>query len=146
VTEIDDDTYHAMEGLHITLKTPRVGKLVAGSPVYYRGVRVGQVEGSSLSSDGRAAQLRIVVGDDYATLIRANTKFWNCSGISTNMSLLGGMQVTSESVASVLEGGVAFATPDNAQMGARASSGATFDLADKSEDAWLKWQPTIPIN
>ena len=62
------------------------------------------------------------------------------------MSLLGGMQVKSESVTSILEGGVAFATPDNALMGARAGSGASFDLADQSEDAWLKWQPNIPLN
>jgi hypothetical protein len=26
------------------------------------------------------------------------------------------------------------------------SSGATFALADKSDDAWLKWQPKIPRN
>jgi len=146
VTETDEDTYHPMEGLHLVLKTGKVGKLIAGSPVYYRGVRVGQVEGSSLASDGRAVQLRVVVGSDYAPLIRANTKFWNCSGISTSLSLLGGMQVKSESVASVLEGGVAFATPDNAQMGGRVNSGASFELADKSDDAWLKWQPTIPLN
>jgi len=146
VTETDEGTYHPMDGLQLVLKTGRIGKLIAGSPVYYRGVNVGQVETSGLAPDGRTAQLRIVVASDYAPLVRANTKFWNCSGIATSLSLLGGMQVKSESVSSVLEGGIAFATPDNAQMGARASSGATFDLADQSEDAWLKWQPNIPLN
>jgi paraquat-inducible protein B len=146
VTETDDDTYHPLEGLHLTLKTGRVGKLVPGSPVYYRGVRVGQIEGSTLAADGRAVLLRAVIASDYAPLIRANTKFWNCSGISTSLSLLGGMQVKSESATSVLEGGVAFATPDNAQMGARVGSGTAFDLADASQDAWLKWQPAIPLN
>jgi paraquat-inducible protein B len=146
VTDTEDATFHPMEGLQIVLKAARVGKLIPGSPVYYRGVRVGQVESSGLASDGRAVRLRVVIGDDYASLVRANTKFWNCSGIATSLSLLGGMQVKSESVTSVLEGGVAFATPDNAQMGARASAGSTFDLADQSEDAWLKWQPNIPLN
>jgi len=146
VTETDEDTYRPMDGLHIVLKTGRVGKLIPGSSIYYRGVRVGQVETSALASNGQAVQLRVVIGSDYAPLVRANTRFWNCSGISTNISLLGGMQVKSESVTSVLEGGIAFATPDNAQMGARANTGATFDLADQSEDAWLKWQPTISLN
>ncbi len=146
VTDTEDGTFHPMEGLQIVLKTGRVGKLIAGSPVYYRGVQVGQIESSALANDGRTVRLRAVIGSDYAPLIRANTKFWNCSGISTSLSLLGGMQVKSESVTSVLEGGVAFATPDNAQMGARASSGSSFDLADQADEAWLKWQPNISLN
>jgi paraquat-inducible protein B len=146
VTDTEDSTYHPMEGLQIILKASRVGKLIPGSPVYYRGVRVGQVESSGLASDGRTVRLRAVIGDDYASLVRANTKFWNCSGIATSLSLLGGMQVKSESVTSVLEGGIAFATPDNAQMGARAGSGTSFDLADQADDMWLKWQPNIPLN
>lgn len=146
VTQTIDDTYHAMDGLHVVLKTGQVGKLAPGSPVYYRGVAVGQIESSALASNGAAVLLNAVIDSDYAPLVRANTKFWNCSGISTTMSLLGGFQAKSESMASVLEGGVAFATPDNAQMGAKAAPGTTFDLADKSDDAWLKWQPTIPLN
>ena len=146
VTETVDDTFKAMDGLHLYLNTPRVGKLVAGSPVYYRGVRVGQVESTALAANGHAARLRIVVGDEYAPLVRANTKFWNCSGISTSLSLMGGFQAKSESMTSVMEGGIAFATPDNAQMGPRATQGSSFDLADQSEDGWLKWQPTIPLN
>ena len=146
VTQTVDDTYHAMDGLHVILKARRVGKLTAGSPIYYRGVAVGQIEGSTLAQDGTTVQLHAVIGSEYAPLVRANTRFWNCSGISTSLSLLGGFQAKSESMTSVLEGGVAFATPDNAQMGPRSTSGATFDLADQSEDAWLKWQPNIPIN
>ena len=87
----------------------------------------------------------MVVGSAYVALVRVNTKFRNCSGISTNMSLLGGMQVNSESVTSILVGGVAVATPDNAQMGSRVNSGAAFELADKSEEAGWKGHPTIPL-
>jgi len=146
VTQTLDDTFHAMDGMPIVLKARQVGKLASGSPIYYRGVAVGQIQSSSLASDGGTVLLHAVVASEYSPLIRANTKFWNCSGISTSLSLMGGFQAKSESMTSVLEGGVAFATPDNAQMGARAGAGASFDLADKSEDAWLKWQPTIPLN
>ncbi len=146
VTDVEEDTYRPMDGLNIVLKARQVGKLTAGAPIYYRGVRVGQVEGSGLAADGSSVQLHAVIGSDYAPLIRANTKFWNCSGISTQMSLMGGLQIKSESMASVLEGGVAFATPDNALMGAKAKAGTTFDLADKPEDAWLTWTPSIPLD
>ena len=145
-TQTVDATYHTMDGLNIILKARQVGKLTAGSPIYYRGVAVGQIEASTLSPKGNAVELHAVIGSPYAPLIRANTKFWNCSGVSTSLSLLGGFQAKSESMTSVLEGGVALATPDNAQMGAPARDGASFDLADKSDDAWLKWQPVIPLN
>jgi hypothetical protein len=51
-----------------------------------------------------------------------------------------------KTLASAFEDGVAFAIPDNAQMGARATSGTSFDLADKSNNARLKWPPTMSLN
>jgi len=54
--------------------------------------------------------------------------------------------VSTRTLASAFEDGVAFASPDNAQMGARATSGTSFDFADKSNSAWLKWPPAIPLN
>lgn len=146
VTETQDESFRPMDGLRVVLKAGKVGKLIPGSPVYYRGVQVGQIEDSSLAADGSSVHLTAIIGSDYSALVRSNTKFWNCSGISTSLSLLGGMQVKSESVTSVLEGGVAFATPDNAQMGARVKYGTSFELADKAEDSWLNWKPSIPLN
>jgi paraquat-inducible protein B len=146
VTDIQDDTFRPMDGLNILLKAREVGKLAPGAPIYYRGVQVGQVEESGLASDGSAVQLHAVIGSEYAPLVRANSKFWNCSGITSTMSLMGGLQIKSESVTSILTGGVAFATPDNALMGPKARAGASFDLADKPDDAWLAWTPSIPLD
>ena len=42
----------------------------------------------------------------------ANTQFWNASGISIDANL-SGVEVGSESLASIVAGGIAFATPEN---------------------------------
>ncbi len=146
VTQVEDETYHPMEGLRLMLSARQVGKLTPGSPVYYRGVKVGQTESSGLAADGSSVMIRAIIQDEYAPLVRANTRFWNTSGISTSISLMGGLQVKTESLESVLEGSVAFATPDNATMGGKVKSGTVFELAEKPEEPWLKWQPSIQLD
>ncbi|HFT8155413.1 hypothetical protein ISE15_28225, partial [Pseudomonas aeruginosa] len=45
----------------------------------------------------------------------------------------------------LMEGGIAFATPNNAQMGEPAKPGQTFALFDSANDEWLEWTPKIPL-
>ncbi|EZN45033.1 mce-like protein [Pseudomonas aeruginosa] len=40
---------------------------------------------------------------------------------------------------------MAFATPNNAQMGEPAKPGQTFALFDSANDEWLEWAPKIPL-
>ncbi len=47
----------------------------------------------------------------YADLVNASTRFWNASGVTVNGGL-SGIQVRSESLQSLLAGGIAFDTPD----------------------------------
>ena len=47
----------------------------------------------------------------YANLVRKHTRFWNASGISIDADL-SGVKVRSESLASIVAGGIAFATPE----------------------------------
>ncbi|HCE5668792.1 hypothetical protein, partial [Pseudomonas aeruginosa] len=50
-----------------------------------------------------------------------------------------------ESMEALMEGGIAFATPNNAQMGEPAKPGQTFALFDSANDEWLEWTPKIPL-
>uniref|UniRef100_UPI001323A63C hypothetical protein n=1 Tax=Pseudomonas aeruginosa TaxID=287 RepID=UPI001323A63C len=50
-----------------------------------------------------------------------------------------------ESMVALMEGGIAFATPNNAQMGEPAKPGQTFALFDSANDEWLEWAPKIPL-
>ncbi|WP_034004161.1 hypothetical protein, partial [Pseudomonas aeruginosa] len=60
-------------------------------------------------------------------------------------SLFKGLSLRTESMEALMEGGIAFATPNNAQMGEPAKPGQTFSLFDSANDEWLEWAPRIAL-
>ncbi|MEM7024970.1 MAG: MlaD family protein [Pseudomonadota bacterium] len=125
-------------GVNLVLTASELGSLQVGDPVYYRGVRVGEVQNTSLTEDADAARVSAVVWDHYAPLVQEGTVFWNASGLRFRASLLSGVTLDLESLASLLGGGVAFATPD--QQGTPAKDGSHFTLHPHPKSQWLKWQ------
>jgi paraquat-inducible protein B len=69
--------------------------------------------------------------------------FWNTSGISAQATLLKGLEFELESIRSLVQGGVEFATPS--AKAPRAKQGAVFFLHDAPRDEWLNWEPHIPL-
>ncbi|MEM6885574.1 MAG: MlaD family protein [Verrucomicrobiota bacterium] len=139
-------SFRPAQGLRLLLKMRRLGKVSIGSPVYYRGIQVGQVEETRLADDATSVELDTVIYDQYAPLVAEETRFWNTSGIETSLSLLGGLRMETTSFDGVLEGAIAFATPEGKAMGAAARDGQVFSVAEKPEKAWLRWQPQIRVN
>lgn len=102
----------AKPGLHLTLKADRLGSLNRGSPVFYKQIQVGQVKSYLLSEDQSTVEVKVYIEPTYANLVRKHTRFWNASGISIDANL-SGLKVRSESLSSIVAGGIAFATPEN---------------------------------
>ena len=101
-------------GRRVTLISDRLGSLGAGSPVSYRGIQAGEVLGHELGSDRKSVLVYAFVKSPFDQLIRSNTRFWNVSGVDVALDA-DGLQVRTESISSVLFGGVAFETPLNAE-------------------------------
>jgi paraquat-inducible protein B len=114
------------------------------APVYYRGMRVGKVERKALSSDGRSVRLLVSINQPYARLIRENTKFWDASGLKASLGFLF-IKVPTETLESLVRGGLAFATPDNRDMGAPVKPGHEFKLNKVSRREWLRWTPSLSL-
>lgn len=133
------------DGLRLTLSAARRGSLKPGVPVTYREVQVGKVTSFELGETGDRVLIHILVEPRYAPLVRTGSRFWNTSGFGVDAGLFKGVKVRTESVETILAGGVAFATPNNADMGSPAKPGQTFALFDQYEDAWLEWAPKIPL-
>lgn len=131
------------KGLEIFVVTDQGSSMHEGAPVYYRGVKVGAVGETTLADHGRKVRTRVVIMRPYRRLVRANTKFWNAGGVQLHFGLLHGLDIDSKSLISVLEGGVALATPNDA--GAPAKPGQEFLLEEKADDKWLKWNPSLPL-
>jgi len=130
-------------GMRLVLVSPARGSLATGSPIHYRGRVVGQVGELRFSDDSRQVEADAWIEWRYARLVRGNTRFWNSSGIDVDFGLRSGMKIRTESLASIVTGGVSFATPD--PPGAEVASGARFPLAEEPKDDWLRWSPALPL-
>ncbi|MBS7558990.1 MULTISPECIES: PqiB family protein [Pseudomonas] len=132
-------------GLSLVLSAARRGSLKVGVPVTYREVTVGKVTGYELGQTADRVLIHILIEPKYAPLIRGGTRFWNSSGFGVDFGLFKGATVRTESLETLIQGGIAFATPDGERMGNPARPQQTFPLFDKFEDEWLTWAPKIPL-
>jgi paraquat-inducible protein B len=130
-------------GLELVLIAGKAGWLSPGSPVLYRGVRVGTVGNVTLADDARAVRAALHIEKPYEGLVREGSQFWSSGGLDFKFGLLKGAEVSADSLATMIGGGVSFATPD--PPGKRAAEGRGFMLAEKPEEAWLRWAPAISL-
>jgi paraquat-inducible protein B len=114
-------------GRQFVLKANDLGSLGIGSPIYYRRLQVGQVIAYDLSSDGKAMDIKIFVNAPYDKYVNPGTRFWNASGLDISLGA-GGLNVRTQSLVSVLAGGVAFETPPFAVNAEPAAVNTIFTL------------------
>lgn len=126
--------------LEIVLHASQRWGVDRGVPVTYRGLRVGQVLSVGLSSDGTSLEARAFVESRYRSLVRQNSVFWSASGVDVSVGF-SGFQFTADTLSSIAQGGVAFATP--AEPGPAANTGQRFLYAKSPQEEWLTWQPRI---
>lgn len=122
-----------LSGRQYTLRARDIGSLDIGSPVYFRRIKVGQVSSFDLDGDGRGVTMRIFVNAPYDKFVGANTRFWHASGLNVQLGA-SGLTVRTQSLATILLGGVAFAAPDDA-MGPVAEENTAYALADDETTA-----------
>ncbi len=135
----------SQKGLKLVLSTAARGSIKPGVPISYREVPVGKVVDYQLSATADRVLLHVLIEPRYAPLVRSATKFWNTSGVTVDAGLFKGVKLRTDSLESMLEGGISFATPDNPQMGGPARAGQTFVLNSEPKDEWLQWAPKIAL-
>jgi paraquat-inducible protein B len=129
-------------GLEIMLEATTRGGLKRGVPVLYRGLPIGRVFAVGLASDAASVDARAWIEAPYRHLVRTNTQFWMMSGIDVSVGL-SGVQVSADSLSSIMLGGISLATPD--APGVPVSTGHRFTCATKAEDEWLEWRPRLAL-
>lgn len=130
-------------GLRVVLVSPDQASLSAGAPVHYRGRIVGEIGETRFTPDARAVEADAWIDGRYATLVRANSRFWNASGIAVNAGITSGVKIRTQSLETIMAGGVSFATPNS--PGAQAGDGARFALEEEPKKEWLGWAPALPL-
>ncbi|MDJ0784691.1 MAG: MlaD family protein [Desulfosarcinaceae bacterium] len=114
-------------GRRFRLVADRLGSLDVGSPVYYRQIKVGQVVSYQMRSSGEAVEILAFIEAPHDQLVRLNTKFWNTSGLDVRIDTEG-VRINTESVLSLLLGGISFETPTNLNPGRPALESDLFRL------------------
>ena len=114
-------------GRSFVLRADDIGSLDVGSPVYHRRIRVGRVVGYTLQADGKSVLVQVFIEAPHERLVTTQSRFWNASGIDVSLGA-SGLTVNTQSIASVLAGGLAFAAPELAEPGTAAAQGQQFTL------------------
>lgn len=124
------------QGRHFLLTAQTLGSLDIGSPVYFRKVNVGKVVRYRLRDDD-TLEVKIFVQSPHHKRVRANTRFWNASGLDLSMDARG-VRMEAESLVTMLFGGIAFDTPDDGAPSDPAASGTEFALYPSREASLQK--------
>ncbi|MCL2895106.1 intermembrane transport protein PqiB [Brenneria tiliae] len=125
---------NGMPGRRFKVLTDDLGSLDIGSPVYYRRVQVGRIVSYQLADDGRSVNLHIFVDAPYDRFVTQDSHFWNASGIDVSLGA-DGFRLKTQTMTSIIAGGIAFASADHQQNSPPAADQATFTLAKDSESA-----------
>jgi len=116
------------QGTRLALNTTSLGSLDIGSPIYYNKINVGEVTSYRLNPSNESIDVFIYVHKPYDEKIKTNTLFWNASGIELSVTSAG-VTARLESLTSLLIGGIAFETPQNA-YGTELDGETAFKLFD----------------
>jgi paraquat-inducible protein B len=97
-------------GRTFLLKTAQLGSVNLGSPVFYRGLSVGQVLGWDIGDLAESVTIHAFVRAPFDSYVHDETRFWNASGVALKLGGAG-VELQVESLRALLLGGVAFETP-----------------------------------
>jgi paraquat-inducible protein B len=128
-------------GTTYLLTTDKIRGYGPGSPVFFRGIEVGEVVHTSFVSIEKGFSVRVFVRAPYDGFVHQGSRFWNATGIAINTDA-GGLKVQMESLESVLAGGIAFETPQSARDRPQVAADTVFvlydDRASAQESAYTK--------
>lgn len=119
-------------GIRVVLRADDGGSIAAGAPILHKGIEVGYLEKPELSFNGRQVIVNAFIESPYDRRITSSTRFWDTSGFSVSFGA-GGVSLDVSSLASLIEGGIAFDTVVSG--GAPINDGHRFDIFPSEQSA-----------
>jgi paraquat-inducible protein B len=121
-------------GREFVLHAADIGSLNIGSTVFYRHMPAGQVVAYALDPGGDSVTIKVFVNSPYDAFVTADTRFWQASGIDMSIDS-DGVKLHTESIASILEGGVSFQSPKDSTAKTEVADDTAFSLYTDQERA-----------
>jgi paraquat-inducible protein B len=128
-------------GREFLLRAEDLGPVSVGTPLYYRRLNVGQVIAADLAKDGKSFDIKVFVHAPYDKYVSQDTRFWQAGGVDVSMGA-GGFTVKTQSLLSVLVGGIAFESPPDAAPNP-APANAVFTLYNDRTTAFKKVETVV---
>ena len=122
-------------GRFFVLKTADLGSLDLGTPIFFRRLQVGQVASYALDNDGKNLSVTVFVRAPYDQYVNPDTRFWHASGIDLSLSAQG-LSVQTQSVLSILIGGIAFEAAPTEVIPPPAEANTVFTLFSNRTEAF----------
>lgn len=128
-------------GRQFVLKASDGGSLDTASPIFYRRMQVGQVVATELDKDGKGVTIKVFIRAPFDQYVKTNSIFWHASGVDLTLNA-SGVKITTESMVSILLGGISFQTPEDAIGAPPAPPNGIFSIYPTREEA-LKHAETV---
>lgn len=120
-------------GREFILRSENMGSLDIGSPVFFRRLQVGQIVSYALDADGAGMTIHVFVNAPYDKYVSTDTRFWHASGVDVTLDT-SGVKINTESLVSILVGGLAFEDAPGTANKNRAAAGQAYSLfSDRAE-------------
>ncbi|MCP3849432.1 MAG: MCE family protein [Gammaproteobacteria bacterium] len=124
----------AEPGLHVNIESNTLGSIDINSPIHFKNIVVGHIDGYRLSDDSSKVQLKAFIKPEFSHLVKKNSHFYNVSGLNISGGV-SGIKVQTESLAAILKGGIAFYTPEFEGKQAQSENGDQFVLYKDYDEA-----------
>ena len=124
-------------GKHFILHAKDLGSIERDVAVYYRKFSVGSVENVKLDDNGESVTVRVFIKAPFDQWVNNTTKFWNASGVDVSLGA-DGIKVDSESLVSILIGGIAFQSSGLSTENTVADNNSEFTLYKDYADSQKK--------
>lgn len=128
--------------LPLRLKADSLGSVSVGSPVLFKQIEVGKVSHYALAKGGNDVIIHLLIDSVYKHLVTDQSRFWNVSGVTAELNLQG-VELRTESIAALLNGGIAFANLN--RPGNAVKPRQLFTLYPSAEKG-LQQGPTIKVS
>ena len=120
-------------GTTFKLHADSLGSAHGHTPIYYRGKRVGVVKSTAMPSP-RGFAIEAFINQENASLVHDGTRFWRAGPVHVSMGG-DGPTVQFQSLPALVQGAIAFDTPDGPAQGPSAASGHVFELYEDENAA-----------
>jgi paraquat-inducible protein B len=115
------------QGRQFVLEAKDLGSLSVSSPAYFHHIPVGRISAIALNPDGHGVTVNVFIDSPYDRFVTEDTRFWHASGVDVDLDS-SGIHVQSQSLTTILAGGIAFEAPPDSLASVPSEENSHFSL------------------